>query len=196
MDNRYERSKQGLQLNLIFCKNKFVTSRPRAKCTGSTQALPTVETNPRVENIDSDSDVEITKVVPGNVFQEDMFVKTDHQPENSDNEITVSEDIPTFNLKKISTNETQAKSTHGATLSTDSDHSNDDRCNINHMMLEDETQNYEGESDSSEENVKTTLAGKVYINDKYWSNTSVTEANQLPYDINGKCIYKVPFNPN
>ena len=64
------------------------------------------------------------------------------------------------------------------------------------MMLEDETQDYEGESDSSEENVKTTLAGKVYINDKYWSNTSVTEANQLPYDIDGKCICKVPFDPN
>ena len=83
---------------------------------GSTQPLPTVETNPRVENIESDSDVEITKVVPGNLFQEDIFVKTEHQPENSDNEINVSEDIPTSNLKKVIANETQAKSTHGATL--------------------------------------------------------------------------------
>ena len=63
-------------------------------------------------------------------------------------------------------------------------------------MLEDETQDYEGENDSGEENVKTTLAGKVYINDKYWSNKLVTEANQLPYDIDGKCIYKIPFDPN
>ena len=63
-------------------------------------------------------------------------------------------------------------------------------------MLEDETQDYQGESDSSEENVKTTLAGKVYINDKYWNNTSVTEVNQLPYDIDGKCIYKVSFDPS
>ena len=163
---------------------------------GSSKPLPTVETNPRVENIESDSDVEITKVVPGNLFQEYIFVKTEHQSENSDNEVNVSEDIPTSNLKKVSANETQAKSTHGTTLSTDSDHSSDNWCNINHMMLEDETQDYEGESDSSEENVKTTLAAKVYINDKYWSNTSVTEANQLPYDIDGKCIYKVPLDSN
>ena len=163
---------------------------------GSTQPLPTVETNPHVENIELDSDVEIKKVVPGNLFQEDILVKTEHQSENSDNEINVSEDIPTSKLKKVITNETQAKSTHGATLSTDSDHSSDDLCNINHMMLEDKTQDYEGESDSSEENVKTTLAGKVYIHDKYWNNTSVTGANQLPYDIDGKCIYKIPFDPN
>ena len=48
--------------------------------------------------------------------------------------------------------------------------------------------------------VKTTLAGKVYINDKYCSNTSVTKANQLPYDIDGKCKYhnvcKILFDPN
>ena len=81
-------------------------------------------------------------------------------------------------------------------LGTDSDRNSDDRCNINHMLLEDESQDYEGESDSIEENVKTTLIGKVYIIDKYWSNTSVTETDQLPYDIDGKCTYKIPFDPN
>ena len=80
---------------------------------GSTQPLPTVETNPHVENIELDSDVEIKKVVPGNLFQEDILDKTEHQSENSDNEINVSEDIPTSKLKKVITNETQAKSTHG-----------------------------------------------------------------------------------
>ena len=64
------------------------------------------------------------------------------------------------------------------------------------MMLEDETQDYEGESVSSEENLKTTLTGKVHIIDKYWINTSVTETNQLLCDIDGKCIYNIIFDPN
>ena len=46
---------------------------------GSTQPLPTVETSPRVENTESDLEIEITKVVPGNLFQEDRFVKTEQQ---------------------------------------------------------------------------------------------------------------------
>ena len=125
---------------LYFAKTNLSHLDLALNVPGSTQPLPTVETSPHVENIESDSDVEITKIVPGNLVQEDRFVKTGHQSENSDNEINVSEDIPTSNLKKVSANETQARSTHGATLSTNSDHSSDDRCNINHMMLEDETE--------------------------------------------------------
>ena len=135
-------------------------------------------------------------VIPGNLFQEDRFVDVEQQSENSDNEVNVSQDIPSSNLKKDSANEAQAKSAHGTNLSTDNDRSSDDRCNINHMMSEDKTQDSEGERDSSEENVKTTLASKVYINDKYWNNTSVTETNQLLYDIDGKRIYKIPFDSN
>ena len=41
---------------------------------GSTQPLPTVEATPRLENIESDLEVEITKVVPGNLFQGDRFI--------------------------------------------------------------------------------------------------------------------------
>ena len=141
-------------------------------------------------------EIEITKVVPGNLFQEDRFVKTEQQSENSDNEVNVSQHIPTSYLKNISANKTQVKSTHGASLSPDIDHNSNDRCSINHVLLEDESQVYQGESDSSEENVKTTFVGKVYMNDKYWSNTSVTETTQLPYDIDDKCIYKIPFDPN
>ena len=55
-------------------------------------------------------------------------------------------------------------------------------------MLKGETKDCEEESDSSEENVKPTLVRKIYIIDKYWSNASVTETNQLLYDIDGKCI--------
>ena len=67
---------------------------------GSTQPLPAVETSSHVENIESDSDVQITKVVPGNYFQGDRFVKTEHQSENSVNEVNVSENIPLLILKK------------------------------------------------------------------------------------------------
>ena len=78
----------------------------------------------------------MARVVPGNVFQENRFIKTKQQ---SENEVNVSHDILT-DLKKVSVNETQAKSAHGTSLSTHIDHSSDDRCIINHMMMEDKNQ--------------------------------------------------------
>ena len=82
----------------------------------------------------------MTRVVPGNVFQENRFIKTEQQSKNSENEVNVSQDILTSNLKKASANETQAKSPHGTSLSTHIYHSIDDRCIINHMMMGDENQ--------------------------------------------------------
>ena len=82
----------------------------------------------------------MTRVVPGNVFQENRFIKTEQQSENLENEVNVSHDILTSNLKKGSANEAQAKGAHGTSLSTDIDHSSDDRCIINHMMMEDKNQ--------------------------------------------------------
>ena len=93
------------------------------------------ETSPRVENTELDLEIKVTKVVPGNLFQEDRFVKTEQQSENSDNEVNVSQDISTSYLKEVIANETQVKTTHGASLSTDSDHNSDDRCNINHVLV-------------------------------------------------------------
>ena len=74
----------------------------------------------------------MTRVVPGNVFQENRFIKTEQQSKNSENEVNVSQDILTPNLKKASANETQAKCPHGTSLSTHIDHGSDDRCIINH----------------------------------------------------------------
>ena len=82
----------------------------------------------------------MARVVPGNVFQENRFIKTEQQSKNLENEVNVSHDILTSNLKKVSVNETQAKSAHGTSLSTHIDHSSDDRCIINHMMMEDKNQ--------------------------------------------------------
>ena len=82
----------------------------------------------------------MTRVVPGNVFQENRFIKTEQQSKNSENEVNVSLDFLTSNFKKASANETQAKSPHGTSLSTHIDHSSDDRCIINHMMMGDENQ--------------------------------------------------------
>ena len=82
----------------------------------------------------------MTRVVPGNVFQENRFIKTEQQSKNLENEVNVSHDILTSNLKKVSVNETQAKSAHGTSLSTHIDHSSDDRCIIKHMMMGDENQ--------------------------------------------------------
>ena len=76
----------------------------------------------------------MTRVVPGNVFQESRFIKTEQRSKNSENEVNVSQDILTPNLKKASATETQVKSPHSTSLSTHIDHSSDDRCIINHMM--------------------------------------------------------------
>ena len=91
----------------------------------------------------------MTRVVPGNVFQENRFIKTEQQSKNSENEVNVSQDILTPSLKKASVNETQAKSPHGTSLSTHIDHSSDDQRIVNHMMMGDENQDEEGESDPS-----------------------------------------------
>ena len=48
----------------------------------------------------------MTRVVPGNVFKENRFIKTEQQSENLENEVDVSHDILTSNLKKVSVNET------------------------------------------------------------------------------------------
>ena len=82
----------------------------------------------------------MTRVVPGNVFQENRFIKTEQQSKNSENEVNLSQDILTPNLKKASANETQAKSPHGTSLSTHIDHSSDDWRIVNHMMMGDENQ--------------------------------------------------------
>ena len=49
-------------------------------------------------------------------------------------------DILTSNVKKVGANETQAKGAHSTSLNTDIDHSSDDRCIINHTMMEDKNQ--------------------------------------------------------
>ena len=77
----------------------------------------------------------MTRLVQGTVFQENRFIKTEQQSKNSENEVNVSQDILTSNLKKASANETQAKTPHGTSLSTHIDHSSDDQCIINHMMI-------------------------------------------------------------
>ena len=82
----------------------------------------------------------MARVVQGNVFQENRFIKTEQQSKNLENKVNVSHDILTSNLKKVSVNETQAKSAHGTSLSTHIDHSSDDRCIINHMMMENKNQ--------------------------------------------------------
>ena len=77
----------------------------------------------------------MTRLVQGTVFQENRFITTEQQSKNSENEVNVSQDILTSNLKKASANETQAKTPHGTSLSTHIDHSSDDQCIINHMMI-------------------------------------------------------------
>ena len=49
----------------------------------------------------------MTRVVPGNVFQENRFIKTEQQFKNSESEVNVSHDILPSNLKNVSANETQ-----------------------------------------------------------------------------------------
>ena len=60
--------------NLYFAKTNLSLLDLVLNVPGSTQPLPTVETTPHVENIELDLEVEITKVIPGNLFQKDRFV--------------------------------------------------------------------------------------------------------------------------
>ena len=38
-------------------------------------------------------------------------------------------------------------------------------------------------------------SGKVYVKQCYWEKTPVKHVKQLPYDIHGRAIFNVPFNP-
>ena len=38
-------------------------------------------------------------------------------------------------------------------------------------------------------------SGKVYVKQSYWEKTQVKHVKQLPYDIDGRAIFNVPFNP-
>ena len=44
--------------------------------------------------------------------------------------------------------------------------------------------------------VRYTSSGKIYIEEMYWQDTSINQTNQLPFDIDGNCIFEVPINTN
>ena len=52
---------------------------------------------------------------------------------------------------------------------------------------------------SSEREEETSIVrsecGKVYVKQSYWEKTPVKHVKQLPYDIDGRAIFNVPFNP-
>ena len=42
--------------------------------------------------------------------------------------------------------------------------------------------------------VRHTSSGKIYVEEMYWQDTSINQTNQLPFDIDGNCIFEVPIN--
>ena len=42
--------------------------------------------------------------------------------------------------------------------------------------------------------VRHTSSGKIYVKEMYWQDTSINQTNQLPFDIDGNCIFEVPIN--
>ena len=42
--------------------------------------------------------------------------------------------------------------------------------------------------------VRHTSSGKIYVEEMYWQDTSINQTNQLPFDIDGNCIFKVTIN--
>ena len=50
----------------------------------------------------------------------------------------------------------------------------------------------ESEEDTS---IVRSESGKVYVKQSYWEKTPVKHVKQLPYDIDGRGIFNVPFNP-
>ena len=43
--------------------------------------------------------------------------------------------------------------------------------------------------------VRHTSICKIYVEEMYWQDTSINQTNQLPFDIDGNCIFKVPSTP-
>ena len=39
-----------------------------------------------------------------------------------------------------------------------------------------------------------TSSGKIYLEEMCWQDTSINQTNQLPFDIDGNCIFEVPIN--
>ena len=37
-------------------------------------------------------------------------------------------------------------------------------------------------------------SGKIYISEHYWEEENLVFANNLPYDIDEKCVYVLPIN--
>ena len=46
-----------------------------------------------------------------------------------------------------------------------------------------------------ESSIVRSECGKVYVKQSYWEKTPVKHVKQLPYDIDGRAIFNVPFNP-
>ena len=42
--------------------------------------------------------------------------------------------------------------------------------------------------------VRHTSSSKIYVVEMYWQDTSINQTNQLPFDIDGNCIFEIPFN--
>ena len=42
--------------------------------------------------------------------------------------------------------------------------------------------------------VRHTSICKIYVEEMYWQDTSINQTNQLPFDIDGNCIFEVPIN--
>ena len=42
--------------------------------------------------------------------------------------------------------------------------------------------------------VRHTSSAKIYVEEMYWRDTSINQTNQLPFDIDGNCVFEVPIN--
>ena len=45
-------------------------------------------------------------------------------------------------------------------------------------------------------NIYALLLGTQRFSKSFWQNFSVTKVDTLPFDINGKCVYEIPYERN
>ena len=127
--------------------------------------------NPDLFTESSDSEIEISKVVPAG------------EPNNNNpTEInTKQEDVSEIQITKvIPANEQNSNSPTEIDIKEES-------------IVENYTSNTRTLSETKPD-VSRKASGKIYISEHYWEEGNPVFANNLPYDIDDKCVYVLPIN--
>ena len=127
--------------------------------------------NPDLFTESSDSEIEITKVVPAGEPNNNNPTEINTKQEDV-SEIQITKVIPANDQNNNSPTEIDIKEDN---------------------ILENCTSNTRTLSETKPD-VSRRASGKIYISEHYWEEENSVFANNLPYDIGDKCVYILPIN--